>query len=427
MDKLFALLELQHRAQDSQTRDALLHTIVNETLKTIPYTQAVFFSPDTFSIQMERASGNAAIDPQGLYAAAIKKSVSEAIKDKVTRLTLLPAEGNNPHRAILFFRTDVEGFLGGLWLERDTPYSEAEQRILDELTIIYAQCLALWHLRQSTSFLSSFKTQGKWKKYTLIGVAILALLPVRMSLSAPAEIIAKEAQIITAPFDGLIETIEVEPGDEVKAEDLLVTMESQSLQAQMDIAQQEILVAQSALSRMQRESLASPEKKMNLVELQEAIESKRISHDYAQSMKARSEIRAPESGVAVFSGSHSLKGKPVHTGEKIMTIANPAQYELLIRAPVDSMIEISEGSKVSFFLNLSPLKSYKAEIHSIGYQASTDPDGLMTYKILATLPDNQKDMRIGWKGTAHVKGAWTILSYSILRRPLITLRNLMGL
>ena len=50
MDKLFTLLELQHRAQEAQSRDALIHIIINETLKIIPYTQAVFFmTPETFS------------------------------------------------------------------------------------------------------------------------------------------------------------------------------------------------------------------------------------------------------------------------------------------------------------------------------------------------------------------------------------------
>ena len=109
-----------------------------------------------------------------------------------------------------------------------------------------------------------------------------------------------------------------------------------------------------------------------------------------------------------------------------MTIADPSRYELLIRVPVDAMIEIPQEGNVSFFLNISPLRSHKGAIRSVGYQAGADPDGLITYKVLAELPEDARDMRIGWKGTAHVKGDWTILSYAILRRPFITLRNLIG-
>lgn len=426
MDKLFALLELQHRAQEAQSRDALVHIIVNETLKIIPYTQAVFFSPDAFSVRLERASGNAVLDPQGLYATDIKKYIGAALKDDRARLVPLDPAHHKTAGAVLFFRTAEEGLLGGLWLENQSPYNDAERRILEELTLSYAQSLALWDLRRASSFLPSFAGQGRWKKIALAALVLLAFLPVRLTISAPAEIVARQAEIVTAPFDGMIEKVDVEPGDAVKEGDLLATMESRSLQAQMDMAEQEILIAQSALSRMQRESLTSPEKKMNLVELQQDIESKKIARDYAQGMKGRSEIRATTGGVAVFSGSHPLEGKPVHTGEKIMTVADPENYELLIRVPVEAMTDIPDEAETSFFLNVSPFVSHGGTIRSIGYQASVDPDGLMTYKLLADLTE-RRDMRIGWKGTAHIKGRWTVLSYAMIRRPVITLRNLTGI
>ncbi len=166
---------------------------------------------------------------------------------------------------------------------------------------------------------------------------------------------------------------------------------------------------------------------MNLTELQEEIESKKINYDYAKELKGRSEIHAARAGVAVFSEANALRGKPVHTGEKIMTIANPSDYELLVRVPVDAMIPVQRDAKVRFFLNISPLSGYNADIRSIGYQASADSDGLLTYKIMANLPDEKKDLRIGWKGTAKIKGEWTTLSYAILRRPVISLRNLLGI
>lgn len=421
MDKLFTLLELQHKAQKAQSYAALTHVIVNETIKLISYTQAVFFTPDLLSIKLERASGNAVIDTQGSYAADIKKSISSEMKNE-SACFVATARGG-----IIFFHNDHEGFLGGLWLENTQAYNEAERRILEELSMIFAQSLALWQHREKNRFFLNFKKSKKWRKY-VVGTAVLAaLFPVRLSISAPAEIVAREAKIITAPFDGMIEKILVEPGDQVKAEDLLVKMESQPLQAQMDVAEQEILIAQSALSRMERESLTVPDKKMNLVQLQQEIESKKISHDYARHMKERSEIRSTEAGIAVFSASQPLEGKPVHIGEKIMTITDPAKYELLVRVPVGSLIRFDKESEFSFFINLSPLKSYTAKIHSVGYQSSVDPDGLITYKILADITDKTREMRIGWKGTAHIKGEWTVLSYAIMRRPLMNLRNLIGL
>jgi hypothetical protein len=327
--------------------------------------------------------------------------------------------------AVILFRTAEEGLLGGLWLEAAAPYGEAEKRIWEELAAIYAQSLAVWHLRARKGW-NFVAGGGKWRGRILAGVVILACMPVPAVIRAPAEIVARDAEIVTVPFDGMIDKVEVEPGDRVAAGDVLVRMEDRSLKAQMDMAEQDIAMAQAALSRRQRESLAAPEKKSNLVELQEEIESRRIARDYAQELTARGEIRATTDGIAVFAGAQALKGRPVRAGEKIITVAAPENTELQIRVPVDSMIAIPEGAAVSYFLNVSPFAGRKARVHSVGYQASIDEDGMMTYKIMAALPDGARAGRIGWKGTARIGTGWTILGYAILRRPVIVLRNLTG-
>lgn len=426
MDKLFTLLEIQHQAQEAQSRDALLHIIVNETRKLIAYDQAVFWSVEGLTLKLEKISGNAVLDPQSVYAADLKKSLKREITG-TSSVTLLTPDTHKSNGAILMFRTGEEGLLGGLWLESSLAYSEAEKRILEELSLTYAQALALWNLRRSSSFFPAFKNTKRTKYAALAAIVILAFFPVRQSITAPAEIVAREAEIVTVPFDGIIESVDVRPGDAVKAGDLLAVMEQQSLQAQMDMAAQEMTVVQSALSRVQRESLGAPDKKMNLTELQEEIESKKIAYDYAKDLKGRSEIRAARDGIAVFADANALRGKPARTGDKIMMVANPADYEVLIRVPVDSMVPVKSDAHVSFFLNVAPLGGHKAEIRSIGYQAAPDADGLLTYKILATLTENDKDLRIGWKGTAKIKGGWTTLSYAILRRPFIALRNMAGI
>lgn len=426
MDKLFTLLEIQHQAQEAQSRDALLHIIVNETRKLIPYDQGIFWSVEGLTLKLEKNSGNAVLDPQGFYAADLKKAVKREMAG-TSSVTLLIPETHKSNGAILIFRTGEEGLLGGLWLEHSDPYGEAEKRILEELSLTFAQALALWNLRRSSSFFPAFKNTRRMKYAALAAILAAAFFPVRQSITAPAEIVAREAEIITVPFDGVIETVHVRPGDAVKAGDLLAGMEQQSLQAQMDMAQQEMTAVQSALSRLQRESLAAPDKKMNLTELQEEIESKKIAYDYAKDMKERSEIRSGHDGIAVFADANALRGKPARTGDKIMMVADPADYEVLIRVPVDAMVPLRQDAPVKFFLNVAPLGGHKADIRSIGYQAAPDADGLLTYKILAELKENDKDLRIGWKGTARIKGEWTTLSYAILRRPFIALRNMTGM
>lgn len=425
MEKLFTLLELQHQAQAAQSRDSLIHIIVNETHKLVPYTQAVFWGTQGLMLQLEKVSGNADIDPQGLFAIDLKKKIHKERACAQSLVTILTPDEQGSHGAVLFFRTHEEGLLGGLWLETDKPYNEAEKRILEELAAIYGQCLALWSLRAHARFFGSWKKIKHGKAVALTAAFVLTFLPVRMTITAPAEIVARDAQIVTVPFEGMIGEVLVSPGDEVKEGDKIVSMDQQAIDAQMEMAQQEMMVVQSGLSRLQRESLASPDKKANMIQLQEEIETKRIAYDYAASMKERSDITASRNGIAIFSDAHSLRGKPVRTGDKIMMIADPEDYEVLVRIPAESMVPIDRDSKAVLFLGVSPLASHKIKIENIGYQAGPDADGLLTYKVVAGMDD--KDMRIGWKGTAKIKGDWTVLSYAILHRPILSMRNLMGI
>ena len=179
------------------------------------------------------------------------------------------------------------------------------------------------------------------------------------------------------------------------------------------------------LSRVRREALSIPEKKSELNRLQAEIKTKKIEHEYARTLLQESEIISPQNGVAVFSDVNMLEGKPVNTGAELMLIASPVGKELLIRIPVDAMLDLDSDAALSFSPNVSPLKNFGGKVVSIGYQSSADPDGLLTYKVRATL-DGDSDLRIGWKGAAKIYDDWNILGYAILRRPIIAIRNILG-
>ena len=203
-------------------------------------------------------------------------------------------------------------------------------------------------------------------------------------------------------------------------------MDQTNLKAETDQAEQELQTAQVSLSRAGLESLSNAEKKADLQLLRAEIAQKRIALEYAQERLSKTNISAPTDGIAIFADANAFEKKPMHTGEKLMVIAQPEETEALITVPVDAMLPISKDSPASFYLNTQPLETHKADITSIGYQASVDPDGQLTYKIRANIDDTEA-MRIGHKGTAKIKSHWSILGYAVLRRPLIAMRNIIGL
>jgi len=138
-------------------------------------------------------------------------------------------------------------------------------------------------------------------------------------------------------------------------------------------------------------------------------------------------IIADRDGIAIFADTNALTGKPVQTGEQVMQLANLNDSELMIRMPVSSMIKIDQDVPTKFFLNVNPFDSQQATYENIGYQATMDGGGLMTYKIRGRFIDQDQNLRIGWTGTGKVYGERTILAVNLLRRPITTLRRKLGI
>lgn len=419
MEKLFTLLALQRQALEAKTQQALTHVMVNETLRLISYKQAIFWQKNENSVTLEKISGNAVLDEKGPFAQELKSTLVSlfSIKNEVIKTFV----HNQRSVAVVFLRTPEDGLLGGLWLENDHDFSEAELQILDELSVAYAQSLALRILRTKHFF---FKI-GRYKKIILVVVLLAALCPVHQTITAPAEIVARNANYVTVPYEGMVEKILVDPGAVVEKDQILALMENSALSARETMAAQALAVAESSLSRLRREALSSPDKKNDINLLESEIEEKKIEYTYAKQMKEESEIRAPQAGTAIFSDAKKLEGKPARMGEVLMMVADPLDSELLIRVPVESLIPVEKSSQIRFYLNVSPFSGRQAVLKTIGYQASPDPDGLLTYKLRAEVKDKE-GLRIGWQGTAKIKGEWTILSYALLRRPLIVFRHLTG-
>ena len=437
IEKALILLDLQKDALNAESPEALKFLITNKTHALINYTHAVFWTGTPENPKPALVSGNTSLDDKSPYAQWFSSTLSKNVAGKAEHIVQIKgaeledkdkeawAENAAPHALILKFKTSEEGALGGLWIERKKAFDDAEIALLEELHTSYSAALALQKRRIPAQFFASFTTLKKHQKLFWLALIILAIFPVRLSMTAPAEIISQSPSVLSAPFNSTVEEITIKPGDAVKENDVLVIMERQKLESDQQAAQQALEIARTNLASIRRQALTSPEKKTELEVLQAEIDIKKIEYDFTSKLLERSEIKSPRDGIAIFSDAHSIIGKPVTSGEKIMLIADPAKAELLIRVPADSMLPIDKESSTKFYLNVAPLKGYEAEILSIGYQASADADGLLTYKVRAKI--NESDApRIGWKGTAKIHGQWSVLSYAILRRPLITLRKLLG-
>ncbi|MBD9504213.1 efflux RND transporter periplasmic adaptor subunit [Pseudomonas sp. BGr12] len=310
---------------------------------------------------------------------------------------------------------------GGLWLAREQSWSEAEQALLVQLGDAYAHAWTALQPRKPWRL--------RWPKKKLLAIAavlcLLLLAPVRQSVLAPAEVVPLDGQVIAAPLDGVIQQVLVKPNQAVKSGDLLVRFDATTLQAQADVAERSLGVAEAELKANSQRAFSDAESGAKVDLLAARVEQKRAERDYARDLLARAEVRAPRDGIAVFADAERWTGKPVQTGERLMELADPHQAELRIDLAVGDAIVLEPGSEVVLLLDSDPLRRHDARLQRAAYEAQTTAAGQLAYRLDAAF--DEAPPRIGLRGTAKLYGDRAPLAYYLLRRPLAAARQSLGL
>lgn len=279
MDKIVTLLEIQKLARDAQNEKSLGFVAVNKTSDIIPYTQAVFWTYHHKNLKLISVNGNAVLDNEGPYAIAVADKIQSYLKQNIRDIKDFSYDAHlkmgGPYNYIIPFYTQYDGIIGGLLIEGNTPINEDNKKLLSEISEHYAQSLALIFLRKNNKTFFKLSGFNTYKKYVFLILLFMMLFPVRLSITAPAEIVAKESIIITAPYDGIIDEVKITPGSEIKDNDVLAIMDKTQLQSKKDAAQQAMKTAEISLSRTGLESLRNDTKKIDLMRLQSEIKTKK--------------------------------------------------------------------------------------------------------------------------------------------------------
>jgi len=454
---LLTLITLLKNARHKSKKTELEFLMVNQTFNLTPYSNCVYWEYKNNKVKIKNISGLIEIDSDGPYLQWLKSVVEYYIRQnkkdffvhneekkeeagfsKLLSITIEDCKESDSKdwnkwvsgNAFIMVMRDVhDDIIGGLWFDKEKDFAGLEKAILEDLGDGYAHALHKFYGKNSVYNKSSTVFGIKSFKTKLCALALLFIMmfPVNMSATAPAEIVAKKPDSISIPFEGVIDTIEVVPGQEVKKGDVLLRMDSTLLQNQVSMTSGALEAAEVSLRKTQRESMQDREKLAEIGILKAQLIQKRIELEFAQKMLERSDIIAERDGIVIFADANALEGRPVKTGEHIMQLADLHDRELVIRIPVNSMIRIDTDIPARFFSNVNPFDSEEIQYESIGYQASIDPGGLMTYKIRGQFIEQNDDIRIGWTGTGKVFGEKTILAVNLLRRPLTTLRRKLGI
>lgn len=441
------LLAYEGRLRTARSPEEIEFLLVNEPFTLLLYDQAFLWKPDVLGRPaLAAASGLSETDPNSPFALWFSRAAdyAKALHGETPVLVLsdadFPATLNDgsewiPHHALVVrLKAPAGEVLGALWFVRHTPFNEDETALA--AWIGQQSEFALWAWRREQLALKSriaalapkrWHTLSRRKKMAaLFFLCGILVFPVRLSALAPAEVVPLKPNPVTAPVDGVVAQILVAPNQSVRAGTPLVEIDDTATRNRLLVAQKTLDVARADLARATGKAFADEASRSELLLLDSHVRERAAEVTYLTELLARLKLKAPANGIALFADAEEWRGKPVQVGERIMTVADPAQVALTVYLSPDDAIALDSGALVKMYLNISPLASYQASVMQASYETGMSPDGHPAYIVKATFAADERPPRLGLKGTAKIYANRVPLIYYLLRKPLRTLRHALG-
>ncbi|MGB0682567.1 MAG: efflux RND transporter periplasmic adaptor subunit [Magnetovibrionaceae bacterium] len=317
------------------------------------------------------------------------------------------------------------GPLGGLWLYRESPWTDADLRLLEQAAGTMGHA---WGALLSRPKHSKIKGRSRRRLImgTLLGLCLAAMaIPVPLSVLAPAEVIPRDGNLVTAPVDGVIADVLVTPHAEVKDNEPILQFDETDLQGRLNVAREERELAAAELRSAQQGAFGNRERNAEVALLEVRLEIRAAEVRFLEETLRRLTVRSPRAGIAVFRDANDLEGQPVRTGQALIQVADPLDTELRMDLSVADAIELPNGAPVRLFLDRDPLSPIDAELISTSFAAEAGSGGAPSYRLIARFKQNPGP-RLGLRGTARISGKTVPLAVYLFRRPFSALRQRIG-
>ncbi len=437
------LLRLVGRAQLAKDLAALRFTIVNETHALRPYRQALIFEPSRIGrgIQLTCASGLVSVAEDSPFTVWVTQFVQRLPRDTEGNPQLVDyadasivdqpgwAEWLPEHLLLMPIKASDARVLAEVVYARDEPWTEADLVLLAQAHETYGYCLEALALRKGGSawlLWSGGWRRSKWS-YAVLALSVAAMfIPVRLSVLAPAEVVALSATAVAAPQDGVISSFSVTPNVAVRAGQLLFSLDDTALVNRREIARRSLQVALADEHTARQRAFDDASGRSELAALVGRVREKEAELAAVEAQAARIEVRAAHDGIAVFSDPNDWLGRPVQTGERVIRLAQADEVGVLIWQGVADAINPEAMANVQLFLHTDPLNSREATLFETSYQSVLSPDNVASYRLRAKFKPGEDLPRIGLRGTARIAGEKVSLGYFLFRRPIAAVREYTG-
>lgn len=314
---------------------------------------------------------------------------------------------------------------GGLFLQRQVPFNDAERRLLLRLAGAYGAAIAAHAgTRQRAP-----ATAARTRLIAAIAVATVTAalaIPMRAVVLAEAKIVPAEPRIVAAPMDGVVQSVLVKSNETVALGQPLVRYDRTELAAAEQVAARRVGTLGADHARAEAQGFRDPKARAEIGVLVARLDEGEVELAQARNRLARSVIAAEAEGIALIDDPLVWKGRPVRVGERIMAIADPRFVRMEIALAPEDVAVVRDGAEVEFFLASAPATPIKARVSRIGHEARLSPSQVAVFVAEADIADAATP-RLGLTGTAKIYGEPAAIAYLLLRKPLAAIRRFVGL
>jgi len=428
---LIKLLGLEEHCRKAANATELAFVMVNDSRALAFYRQAALYVDEE---RLKAVSGVAGIEAGAPFTLWLERVIPRLETDSARLAAPDALSGPDsaewsdwlpPHALLLPLKGREGKRLGTLLFARDDEWEEQSVALLTRAADFYG---AAWEVLHRPSPMTQWKQRliaiPQWQRKVAAGIFLFLIFPVRLSVLAPAEVVAHDPAVIRSPLDGVVEKVLVRPNQQVAEGDVLFELDRTTLSGKLEVAKKALSTAQAELDQASQQAFFDPKAKGTLAVIRARIDERAAEAAQLDDLMTRSQVKAPRDGVAVLDDPSEWQGRPVNVGEKVLAVASPNDVEVEAwLAPAD-VIELEPGDPVSLFLNSTPLSPISAKLSYVTFEAILQPDGTLGHRVRASC---EPGPRMGLKGTARLDGHNVPLIYWLFRRPLAVIRAFVGM
>ncbi len=446
VEELDALLSVSREITSTLDLDKVMTTIVNATAALISYDQCAIAILDKGKVRLGAVSGTLKIDRNDPNIRTTENLLEWVFFGGADVVVTQDPEGNiqadrpeTQEKFRAFFQqtgfrsfhglllNDDEGKLGVLTFQSRKPlvFDEGARDLLailvNQATVAVRNAQLYRHVplpgflkplaEKRRKFLEIPKRRRIiWGVSGLILLIALIAIPWRVRVGGLARVVPGRRASVTAGVDGIIRSVVRREGDEVKAGDVLATLDSSSYQAALAEARANYQIADSEASRY-REAGDAPAmfealSRKDELEAKINLEEDRFAH---------TQIRAPLSGVIVTPRIEERVGQYLTRGTELCVVADAGSVVAEVAVPEADASLIRAGEAVALKLNPYPTRLFHGKVTRPG--SHVRQEGEDRFVIAEVRVESPAGLKTGMLGQAKVSTIQVPLITAMFRKP----------